>query len=106
MKLLISLIIVLLFVPLFLIHAASDPEVKGKPSGESILFDLVILRPFGIATCALGIAASIVSIPFNIANPDPEYVGKKLLGEPFKFTFIRPLGQIHLEENGIPTMDE
>lgn len=69
-------------------------DVKEGPTGESILFDLLVLRPAGITACALGILASILSIPFSLGTQDTEYIGKKLIHEPFEYTFLRPLGQI------------
>lgn len=70
---------------------------QESPDSSTMLFDLVILRPLGVGLCALGISAAILSIPFTLASPNKEEVGKKLVEEPFKFTFSRPLGHIQPE---------
>ncbi len=93
MKFLALISILFLIFPVSQIEAKDDLSSKEIPSGESMLFDLLVLRPLGIGACALGIAVSIVSIPFNLANPNPEYVTKKFITEPFEYTFLRPLGK-------------
>ena len=95
MKLSLFFLIFLLLIPFFSLQAGDDMSVKQKPSGDSMLFDLLVLRPLGIATCVIGIAASIASAPFNLGNPDSSHVGKRLIEEPFEFTFLRPLGEIN-----------
>lgn len=99
MKFFVLFLTFLLFLSAWNIEAKDDvAHDKNKPSGESMLFDLLFLRPIGIATCALGIAASIVSIPFNLGNPNPQYVGQRFIEEPFEYTFLRPLGKISTKE--------
>lgn len=54
--------------------------------------DAVALRPMGIGATALGIAAFIVSLPFAIITGKVEEAADQLVGEPFRFTFERPMG--------------
>ncbi len=60
----------------------------------AMLADLVVLRPFGIAAMVMGTAAFIAALPFSLPTKSVEKVAQKLIVEPAKYTFARPLGQI------------
>jgi hypothetical protein len=77
--------------------AYPDEEVAGEPSGELILFDVFILRPLGLAATALGTAGAIVAAPWSCSDCETrtsqwDLVEKKLIREPYDYTFCRPLG--------------
>ena len=63
-----------------------------EPSGEGMMVDLVVLRPFGLAATALGTAVFIASLPFTLPTLSVKQAAKKLIAEPAKYTFARPLG--------------
>ncbi|MCL5023692.1 MAG: hypothetical protein M1497_10065 [Nitrospirae bacterium] len=54
--------------------------------------DAVIARPFGLAAIVVGGAFFVVSLPFALASNSVKQTGDMLVGEPFRFTFTRPLG--------------
>jgi hypothetical protein len=65
----------------------------GSPSAAAMTVDLLVARPLGLAATVLGTVVFIASLPFqalagNIADP-----ANKLVAEPAKFTFVRPLGE-------------
>ena len=70
------------------------PNYKGTGKGEAILFDLFFLRPLGIISCGIGLAATIVGAPFIVGKENAREIGDALLNEPGNSTVIRPLGQI------------
>ena len=79
--------------------AASPALAKEKQSivGEdrnavSMMFDLVLLRPLGLAATVVGTAFFVVSLPFSILGGNTGEAAKKLMVEPAKYTFTRPLG--------------
>ena len=79
--------------------AASPVLAKEKQSitGEdrnavSMMFDLVLLRPLGLAATVIGTAFFVVSLPFSILGGNTGEAAKKLMVEPAKYTFTRPLG--------------
>lgn len=79
--------------------AASPVLAKEKQSitGEdrnamSMMFDLVILRPLGLAATVIGTAFFVVSLPFSVLGGNTGEAAKKLMVEPAKYTFTRPLG--------------
>lgn len=65
-----------------------------QASAEDMIADLVLLRPLGIVSMVLGTAFFIVSLPFSIPGGNTKAVFQKLVVDPAKFTFDRPLGKI------------
>jgi hypothetical protein len=74
-------------------HAAASEGVFDEPSGEGMVFDLLVLRPCGIVATVLGTTFFVVSLPFTLPTKSVKQAAKKLVAEPAKYTFARPLGQ-------------
>ena len=79
--------------------AASPVLAKEKQSitGEdrnavSMMFDLVLLRPLGLAATVIGTAFFVVSLPFSALGGNTGEAANKLVVAPAKYTFSRPLG--------------
>ena len=72
-----------------------DPYAMRQdfPTGEGMTADLVFVRPLGIASCIVGLAAAIVATPFILTSGSGKQTYEKLVSEPFAFTFKRPLGE-------------
>lgn len=64
-----------------------------KPTGTEILFDLVVIRPLGMVGLAIGTTFFIVSLPMLLITRSVENAADALVDEPFKFTFVRGMGQ-------------
>lgn len=69
------------------------PEESGPP-GEMILADVLILRPLGIVSSVVGLAGSLVALPFAASSNSGDLVARKLIKEPFDYTWCRPLGDM------------
>jgi hypothetical protein len=67
-------------------------QEKGNIPLDATLFDLFILRPMGMAACAVGVASSLWALPFAATTGAGAEVGDKLITEPFEYTFTRPIG--------------
>ncbi len=91
-------LLVLLAITLIQIPAHAGTETRyatydrGDIPIDSTLFDLLILRPMGIAACAVGLATSVVALPFVATSGSGAEVEKRLIVEPFEYTFRRPIG--------------
>ena len=79
--------------------AASPVLAKEKQTitGEdrnapSMMFDLVCLRPLGLVATVVGTGFFIITLPFSILGGNTGEAAKKLMVEPAKYTFTRPLG--------------
>ena len=66
---------------------------QSKPEDIPVLIDVLILRPVGLASCAVGLAATVFALPFAIPSGSVEKVTQALIREPFDYTFRRPLGE-------------
>jgi hypothetical protein len=54
--------------------------------------DLAITRPVGIVVTVVGGALFVVSLPFALTSGSVRETSDVLVGQPFRFTFTRPLG--------------
>lgn len=72
---------------------AFSEDCKG-PTGGDMMFDIVITRPLGLAAIVLGAAVFVVGLPFTLPTRSVGVSAKRLVGEPVKYTFQRPVGTI------------
>lgn len=63
-----------------------------KRSAESMVFDLALVRPLGIVGIVLGTTAFVLSLPFSAPGKNTEEAFQRLMADPAKYTFNRPLG--------------
>jgi hypothetical protein len=85
----------------FLLSSLSVPVLaqqgdfkQTEVSGATVMLDLVVLRPLGIAAQIFGLGVSLVALPVGGVMGNSEEVAEKLIVEPAKFTWGRPLGQL------------
>lgn len=77
-------------------------EERGPVEGataEGMIIDLVALRPLGLIATVVGGAIYIVSLPFSLAGGNAQQAGRKLVYEPARFTFVRPLGDLRFADD-------
>ena len=88
---------VLGFTLIILVSLLGAPHVvwaeEDEPSAEAITLDVVLIRPVGILSLAAGTGIFVISSPFAIITGSTKTAAKKLVVEPYKFTFERPLGE-------------
>ena len=70
------------------------PSESKEPKAEEMLIDIILLRPLGLAATALGAAAYVISLPISLPTKSAKTAGQKLVVDPAKYTFTRPLGHI------------
>ena len=66
---------------------------KEPPSAGAILGDFFFVRPFSVAAVAVGLVVSIAILPFSVPSGSVGTLNRKLVTEPFAYTFTRPLGE-------------
>jgi hypothetical protein len=72
---------------------STEPEAQAEASdGEAMLFDAVVVRPFGILATAIGSAVFVVTLPFTAATKNTSDAYEKLVVDPAQYTFNRKLG--------------
>ena len=82
----------LVFVPFGASALAKQESMDEGISAEAMIADFVLVRPLGIIAVAVGSAFFIVSLPFSLLGGNSKAAAKKLVYDPAKFTFTRPLG--------------
>ena len=98
--------IVKLALPLVLLAAASAParadnalDCKQRTDAMNVVTDVVVIRPVGTAATLAGalLFAGISPLTALASIPYPhdsfERVGAVLIGAPYAYTFVRPLGE-------------
>ena len=93
----VALLMAVLFVcATSLVHAAEDSYMARTEdvSAETIIVDGLLLRPGGLVATVVGTAVFVVTLPFSIPTKSVDRSAQKLIVDPAKYTFVRPLGQI------------
>ena len=93
----IALLIVVLFLcATSLVHAAENPYMARTEdvSAEEIIVDGLLLRPGGLVATVVGTAVFVVTLPFSIPTKSVDKAAQKLIVDPARYTFVRPLGLI------------
>ena len=90
------LVAVLFLCATSLVHAAEDSYMARTEdvSAEAMIADGLLLRPAGIVATVLGTAVFVVTLPFSIPTKSVDKAAQKLIVDPARYTFVRPLGQI------------
>ena len=88
-----TVIVALIAVPFATSALAQEYFEAREPSGDAMLYDTIVLRPVGLIATVVGSAFWLISLPFSAAGDNVDVATKKLVKEPAKFTFKRPLGE-------------
>ena len=83
----------LVCIPLGSSALAEEYFESKEPSGGEMIYDAVVIRPIGFVATLVGTVMYIVSAPFSSSGDNHENAQKKLMDEPARFTFQRPLGE-------------
>lgn len=70
---------------------------QQAPSGEMMLYDLILVRPVSLAACGIGLVGSLLAMPFAAMSNQDREVSRRLIAEPFAYTFTRPVGHFDME---------
>ena len=73
---------------------AMATEDEKDYSDGAMIFDALMLRPLGAVAAVFGTAVWVVSLPVTVISGDVERTGSKLIADPLRYTFKRPLGDI------------
>lgn len=85
-----------------LVHAAEDSYMvkdRGDVSAEAIIVDGLVLKPAGVMATLLGTMVFVVTLPFSLPTKSVDKAAQKLVVDPAKYTFVRPLGQVESDKS-------
>jgi hypothetical protein len=83
----------LVMIPFGATTLAEEYFEAKEPTGAEMIYDTIVIRPIGIVATVLGAAMYVVSYPFSASGDNVDEAKIKLMDEPAKFTFKRPLGE-------------
>ena len=73
---------------------AQDQVPGEQAAAEMMVADMLFFRPLGIVATVMGTAFFIASLPFSLAGGNTKAAFQKLVVDPGKYTFNRPLGKL------------
>lgn len=73
---------------------ADSPDIQ--PNGVTMVADLLVARPLGLATTLVGAGVFLLALPFAAMAGDIATPARYLMEEPARFTFERPLGHVEI----------
>ncbi|GAC1632650.1 MAG: hypothetical protein NVS9B10_27330 [Nevskia sp.] len=75
----------------------SGPDYNNRgdsaPSGAAMTADLVLARPLGFAATLLGAVVFVAGLPFELLAGNVADPARRLVADPARYTFTRPLGE-------------
>jgi hypothetical protein len=74
--------------------AGPGDAVIDDTSADAMILDLVILRPAGLVAVIGGSVAFVLSLPFSALGGNVGEAAEKLVVDPARYTFVRPLGHV------------
>jgi hypothetical protein len=87
------LIAALLIIPFETAVLAEEDLIDSSPSAGAMAFDFLMVRPGGIIATAAAVSCFVVTLPFSILGWNVGTAAEKMIVDPIKFTFFRPLGE-------------
>ena len=91
--LILLIIAALVAVPFGTTALAQDTFTETEETtGAKMAADLLLMRPAGIAATLVGSVIFVVALPFTLISGDTQHSLDKLIKEPGKYIFDRPLG--------------
>ena len=66
--------------------------IASSQQPAEVVADVLLVRPLTLAATIVGTALFIVSLPFAIPSGSVNGTARALVGIPFSYTFVRPIG--------------
>jgi len=79
---------------MFSANVAAYEMASQEPTAGTMLADTFMVRPFMLVATILGAATFVVTLPFSVLGDNIGEAASTLVGEPFAYTFVRPLGEL------------
>jgi hypothetical protein len=92
-----KIIVILLAAALMVVPFGSSAMAKGSDypienSAEIMAADFAVVRPLQFVSLVTGTVVFIVSLPFSALGDNVNEAYTKMMKEPARMTFLRPLG--------------
>ena len=67
---------------------------SSEPTGGTMMADAFLMRPFMLVSTVVTTVTFVVMLPFSLLGGNVGESAQKLVAEPAKYTFTRPLGEL------------
>ncbi len=81
------------------VPARATTAYDEEPTSGAIVFDVLFTRPLGIVATAVGAVVFVIGLPFTIPSKTVGLSADKLINDPARYTFIRPVGELNSYNN-------
>jgi hypothetical protein len=87
--------LLIIFLTLMMILTSSMAFASiNNHDATNVVVDSLVLRPLGFAATVFGSIIFVISLPIAAITKSVDETAKVLVEEPFKYTFVRPIGKI------------
>jgi hypothetical protein len=69
-------------------------HVEDGISGEAMIADTLVFRPFGFASLVIGSTMFVISLPIAVITGSVDRTYQGLVKDPFHHTFVRSVGNL------------
>ena len=73
----------------------SVPAFAEDPPAGVIAADVLFVRPVSFVASILGSVFFVIALPVSIPSGSVDVVARKMIVEPWKYTFSRPVGEFY-----------
>jgi hypothetical protein len=77
---------------------ADDPNTVSGDKTTDMVVDVLVIRPLGLVTTAVGTVLTVIALPFTIPSGSVKESAKAMILEPAEYTFKRPLGEFETRD--------
>lgn len=77
--------------------AVDDYASADAPSAGAMVVDAAIVRPLSLVATVLGAGVFLVALPFSLTGMNTDKADQRLVVEPLRYTFQRPLGDFEAQ---------
>ena len=73
--------------------ARADASLEDEVGEGSVILDLLLLRPLGVITSAVGVVIYVGLVPFTLPTGNLKTSFNLFVRKPVSYTFVRALGE-------------
>lgn len=77
---------------------ADDANTVSGDRTTDMVVDVLVVRPLGLVTTAVGAVLTVVALPFTIPSGSVKESAQFMVVEPAEYTFKRPLGEFETRD--------
>ncbi len=77
---------------------ADDPATVSGDKATDMVVDVLVIRPLGLATTAVGTVLTVIALPFTIPSGSVRESANMMIVKPAAYTFKRPLGEFETRD--------